>query len=163
MESSVTLHPFAWPLVLIGLSSIGLAYCSHTQAEYAKKLAAAELAYVEAIESERQGHIQVAFQRFNHLCEGSFGIRRSDIPEGACEHSVQLMKNIEQAYKVTKIALEHYRLEHGAYPATLDVIEHDIPKESLAAFQGFEYIHSNEKAVEIVTGLYGFATFSLNR
>lgn len=81
----------------------------------------------------------------------------------AFENAVRLQGSIERAYGEAMQNLRTYRAENGRFPDTLDQIEALTSQQNLAAFQGFKYARRSDESADIVTGLYGTATFGLSR
>jgi hypothetical protein len=148
-------------LALLALGSLA-AWIVHDRVRYGGLVERASLLYAEAAAFEARGEPQNAYRRYDILCEG-IGIKRSDVPHGACEGAQRLSLNIHKAYEDATAALNKYREVSGRYPESLNSVRKDIPESSQAAFSGFRYERESDSRVSIDLGLYGSVTYDLNR
>jgi hypothetical protein len=147
--------------VVAALSGACLAYARHLR--YVARVQRAAETIRLAADWERQGQIQRAYRAYCAVCEGSFPIKRADLPTDARDRVLALHRTIIAAHDATLRALEAYRDRVGRYPDSLVAVQADIPEESKAAFRGFEYERKGDSDLTIVTGLYASRAASHRR
>lgn len=108
---------------------------------------------------DAQGKLQSAREGYKQL--DLFACNRSKLQSQAIQRSRVIAKNIHQAYDISMQLAEQYRQNHGKYPRDLGAIREFVPNEYLQAFNGFRWVIKEDGSVDIVTGLYGSASFSL--
>src|SRR5690242_11204113 len=152
----------AW-IVLVVVALIGAKVIYARRVRYMARVHRAAAVARLAVHWESEGQIQRAYRAYSAVCEGSFAIKRRDIPRCARDRVLPLYRTIVAAYDDTLRALDAYRERVGRYPERLEEVQADIPLESLAAFRGFQYERKSDSDLSIVTGLYSHVTFDRRR
>jgi hypothetical protein len=101
------------------LASIA-AWFAFSQIRYEFRVERARSTFSDAAVFEKGGQVQAAYRRYSTLCEGSFEIKRHDVPAGACDGAARLSRNMATAYEHTMAALERYREATGRLPRLLE-------------------------------------------
>jgi len=156
-------HQALWIVLVFATALVAGCVACVKHVSYAARVQRAAETIRLAARWESQGQIQKAYRAYSAVCEGSLRIEHRDIPPSAYDRILPLYRTIVAAHDDTLRALEAYRDRFGRYPDRLEEVQAAIPRDSLAAFRGFEYEKTADSDVSIVTGLYGAATFDLRR
>jgi hypothetical protein len=108
---------------------------------------------------EETGKLQQARQGYKMI--DIYSCNRSDEQAYAIQRSMIIGTNILEAYDVTMQEIQKYRESHDKYPKHRKDIEGQIPEKYIKAFNGFRLVKKEDGSVDIATGYYGSASFSL--
>lgn len=114
----------------------------------------------KAKQLEEQGVLQSALQGYKKI--DLYACGHSEEQHYASERGMLIGKDIREAYKLTMELIGVFHGVHGEYPSSLDEVRKNVPNEYIQAFDGFRMVKKDDGSVDIVTGLYGAASFDFN-